>query len=566
MGPLDTGHRLLAEAATAAPGQLTDERARRDRVDRLIAEGRLVKRYDYDRMRTLAEEALELATQPRVDGTRYEPGMAGAIALLAHRSCGIGEMEAALEQAAQAFALLGAEPAGETLGSLYETVGWAHFYLGEYVSALDQLAKALAVAEEIGDRSLQAYALDRFAGVHDAAGHLDVAEQAHERALALHRELGDAMGEALVRNNIAYTYLHVGKLPKALASAEASLRYCEAEGRTHLQMGVLDTLAEVHLAMGEIDVAQEYSERCLRLAQEHHCEPDEANALLALGRLAMQREDWERALEATGRALVLAEQYRLRVEEHNCHEMLASIHEHRGDYRAALYHHRRFHALKEARLNDQTQSRLTNLRVMHQVETARKDAEIQRLRSLALEQEVAERRVAQARLEAEASLDPLTGLFNRSHLAVLAESLRSNVDRGLPASLMMFDIDHFKRINDTHGHLAGDRVLVSIARELTRNARKSDVPCRYGGDEFLVLLADMDSDAAASVAERLRDAVSTTAVPAGEDEISVTISVGVATLGSDEAADLDALIERVDAALYAAKQGGRDRVEVSDRA
>jgi diguanylate cyclase (GGDEF)-like protein len=284
---------------------------------------------------------------------------------------------------------------------------------------------------------------------------------------------------------------------------------------------------------------------------------------MALGRIAMQRGSWDRALQTTRRALELAERYRLRVEEHNCHEMLASIYEHMGDFRASLHHHRRFHALKEARLNDQTQSRLANLRVMHQVETARKDAEIQRLRSLALEQEVTERRVAQARLEAEASLDPLTGLFNRSHLTVLAAALRSAVNRGLPASLMMFDIDHFKLINDTHGHLAGDRVLVSIARELSHNARKTDVPCRYGGDEFLVLLADMDSYAAQGVAERLREAVSTTPVPSGEKQIAVTISVGVASLGSGEPADLDSLLERVDAALYAAKVAGRDRVEVA---
>ena len=553
---------LVAEEVLATPAVLTDAQ-RRERVDALVAEGRRVKRTDYDRTREIAEEALELAIQPDADGERYSLGMAAAIGLLAHRSCGLGETAEALDQASQALALLGSSAPGETLGSLHETIGWSNFYLGEYVIALDQLGRALAVAEEIGDRSLEAYALDRFACVHDAAGHRDVAMEAHERALALHQQLGDAMGEALARNNIAYTYLHVGMLPEALACAEASLRYCEAEGCTYLQLGVLDTLAEVRLAMGEIDVAQEYSERCLRLAQEHRCEPDEANALLALGRIAMQRGSWDRALEMTQRALSLAEHYRLRVEEHNCHEMLASIQEHRGDFEAALHHHRRFHALKEARLNDQTQSRLANLRVMHQVETARKDAEIQRLRSLALEQEVAERRVAQARLEAEASLDPLTGLFNRNHLSVLAGSLRSAVARGVPASLMMFDIDHFKRVNDTHGHLAGDRVLVSIAEELTRNARKSDVPCRYGGDEFLVLLADMDAAAAAGVAERLREAVSSTPVVSGEQRISVTISVGVAGLEADQPADLDSLVERVDMALYAAKQGGRDRVEVA---
>ena len=116
------------------------------------------------------------------------------------------------------------------------------------------------------------------------------------------------------------------------------------------------------------------------------------------------------------------------------------------------------------------------------------DAEIQRLRTLALEREVEERRVAQARLEAQASLDALTGLFNRTHLEVLAEETRLTLASDRPVSLLMLDIDHFKSINDRYGHTAGDHVLAGAAEMLRENARASDVPCRYGGDGLTVIL------------------------------------------------------------------------------
>ena len=126
--------------------------------------------------------------------------------------------------------------------------------------------------------------------------------------------------------------------------------------------------------------------------------------------------------------------------------------------------------------------------------------------------------------------------------------------------LTLFDVDRFKLINDTHGHLAGDRVLVAIALQLSKNARASDVPCRYGGDEFLMLLVGMDASRGAEAAERLRTAVAGTVVESGAARMKVTISAGVTCVDPGDAADLPAIIERADRALYAAKQAGRNRV------
>jgi len=198
--------------------------------------------------------------------------------------------------------------------------------------------------------------------------------------------------------------------------------------------------------------------------------------------------------------------------------------------------------------------------VRNQISSAKKDAEIMRLRNLALEREVEERRLAQATLEARASLDPLTGLYNRGHLSALAEELRLLSQADHPLSLILLDIDYFKQVNDAHGHLVGDQVLVSLARILRQNARDSDIPCRFGGDEFLLVLDGMDSAAATAVAERLRRAVAVADIRFNEERISITISAGVASLEAGCALDLRALTSRADLALYEAKHTGRDRV------
>ena len=499
-----------AESSDAA----LDDDARRALVDELNARARAVRHTDFDRLRTLADRAFEAACQVAPDGSQYSLGMGTALALLAHRSNTLGDLSDALSQAGQAIALL--EPLGPStvLGEALGTLGWTHFFLGDYVEALEALMRALHVSETIGDTGLQAYALEKTGSVHASSGHCDVALDLQQRALALHRELRDPLGEATVLNNMAYTQMDLADYDGALESAHAALAWASGGEHRYLLCGVLDTIAEIHLRVGEPDEAEEYTRQALELALELGSQSDEATNRMTLGRIHCAREEWDEALVQTAQALAIAERKQLGVEAYECHRLLSDINERCGDCKKALAHYRRFHELKQTRVNEETQARLANLRVAHQIDGAKKDAEIQRLRSLALEQEVEERRVAQARLEAQASLDPLTGLFNRGHLAMLTDQMRSG-QTPLPVSLLMLDIDRFKMINDTHGHVAGDRVLISITRQISANFRQSDVACRYGGDEFLVLLTGMDAEGARTVSERLREVVAASPVAYG---------------------------------------------------
>jgi diguanylate cyclase (GGDEF)-like protein len=149
---------------------------------------------------------------------------------------------------------------------------------------------------------------------------------------------------------------------------------------------------------------------------------------------------------------------------------------------------------------------------------------------------------------------------------VLAEEMRLTLAAGRPVSLLMLDIDRFKQVNDSHGHPAGDRVLSAVARALNENARASDVACRYGGDEFLVLMHGLSTDEARTAAERLRGIIDAIEVDYAGSIIGVTISIGAASAQPEAETSLDDLVARADRALYAAKQSGKDRVCVEERA
>ncbi|MEN9629029.1 MAG: hypothetical protein RJA10_2256 [Pseudomonadota bacterium] len=180
------------------------------------------------------------------------------------------------------------------------------------------------------------------------------------------------------------------------------------------------------------------------------------------------------------------------------------------------------------------------------------------MQNLALGAMVVMRAVSQ--LQRLSDHDALTGVLNRRGLAAHHERERSRLRRGgIGFALLLVDIDHFKRINDDHGHSVGDQALVAVASALRAAMRPGDVVARTGGEEFCVLLADVDPPQALRAAQRLREAVRGEAVVVDGLQLSVTCSIGVAWT-ADPADGLDALSLRADEAMYRAKALGRDRV------
>jgi len=161
--------------------------------------------------------------------------------------------------------------------------------------------------------------------------------------------------------------------------------------------------------------------------------------------------------------------------------------------------------------------------------------------------------------------DHLTGLFNRRYLMdALAKEVQRSMRKGGNLSLIILDIDHFKKVNDQYGHLQGDLVLQKVAQLLQKELRNYDIAARYGGEEFIAVLPDAALEEAVFVANRMRTSVQSTKFSGELSQTSLTISLGVAQFSKESCTTEDEFIKRADDALYRAKANGRNRVEFAE--
>ncbi|MBI9084360.1 MAG: GGDEF domain-containing protein [Desulfobacterales bacterium] len=181
--------------------------------------------------------------------------------------------------------------------------------------------------------------------------------------------------------------------------------------------------------------------------------------------------------------------------------------------------------------------------------------------SCPLTEEVARLRQRCRELEEMCQTDALTGFYNyRFLMDTLEREMERTRRTGLPTGLIMLDLDHFKRINDTYGHETGNDVLVHVAEQLKISIRRIDLPCRYGGEEFLVILPATRLQAALMTAERIRRDLHGAPAVVGDTRIQVTASFGVDAYGVEDALTGHELIQRVDRLVFNAKSDGRNRI------
>lgn len=339
---------------------------------------------------------------------------------------------------------------------------------------------------------------------------------------------------------------------RARAAGEQALGMLAGLADPAYEVAVRGNLGEVLLYQGELAASEPLLRQALRLARERDLSAHAWRVQVSLG-------DW--LLTSGHPSPALADMNALLVAMGGCAPQQTIIRAHQVAYRAcralgqaqeALAHFE--HAERGERrrmvsqLRAQSQLFVTRTEAQHAhwlAEQARLDAQTQRERA--------------AEFAASAERDPLTGLGNRRHLERRCGEVLPAAQRDArPLALAQIDIDHFKPINDQHGHAAGDRVLVELAQLLRENMRAGDVLARHGGEEFVLLLPGMDLDRAAEVCERLRERVAAHPWAAlGGPSWPVTISIGLAAAPPYE---LDTLLANADEALYRAKREGRNRL------
>ena len=451
---------------------------------------------------------------------------------------------------------------------LLRTVTLAGSEAGAFDQALDaahELVRSTAGLGEDGPALNAAFAL---AACFERMGDSWQAGRVLTEALALHGEGAAAMPRLVATNGlcaISIGVMHRLRDTDAEGEAQAMLERARAAGeRAHAllaqvpdpsyEVAVLGNLGEVMLHQGDATAAEP-------LLRQAAARAEEAGLQAHAWRVRATWGDWLLAMAGPSEALaamrtLLAElgpagspQTALRAH-HTAYRACRAL----GDFAQALTHFEAVSRLERTRVVTQlrAQSRLfvTRTEAQHaqwQAEQARQDAQHHRARA--------------AEFAASAERDPLTGLGNRRHLERrCAELLPAALRDRRALTLAQLDIDHFKAINDSHGHAAGDRVLVALAHLLRENTRERDVLARHGGEEFIVMLPGMALPAAAEVCERLRERVASHPWhELGMPGLKVTLSIGLAAAPPYDAG---ALMHAADLALYAAKRGGRNRLVV----
>jgi len=518
---------------------------------------------DPERSRDLSETAYQLATSGPFGEQAYISGVITSLRGLAHSNRRAGNLTLSMSLSMQALSYLknAAFPAVEA--DILQNIAIILGSFGNYAEGLEYAFKALQLVQSIGDREREAHILSSIGVIYVHSKNIDESLRVFRQALQLNRELGRKRYEAQTLNNMSLSHNALGDHEQALVTSLQALRLAEETKFSALIVTATGTVGEIYLAMGEYGQADRYLQQYITAARSAGSKRDEAYALILMGETDHRQRLDESAFLFFSQALDIAKQVGLRSEEVRCHELLAEMHEQQGDLKQALAHLRLFYQIKETIFNEDIAKRIANLQVIHQVEGARRDAEIQYLKTVELLKEIEERKEAESALEELATIDPLTGILNRREFTVLAEREVQNAgQKQHPLSTIILDLDLFKSINDNYGHAIGDQVLIAVAKIMGENLRRGEIVGRIGGDEFAILLPGSDLLQGQRIAERLQEKIVSQSFKTDQGTFSFTASLGIAELDRGHDKNLGVLLEHADHAMYSAKRSGRNRIDV----
>ncbi len=491
-------------------------------------------------------------------------------------------------------------------GLACRNLGFHYFVTSEYERALNFLLEALEIGRETGHETLTRDSLNYVGGVYHSLGDAATALAYVEDTMAFDQARGETAGVASCLNNIGLLHrqlgdpkraleyhlecnrlaFEVGDLPRQTSSlinagaarlelgqvteAIRDLRQAETisqqlEDRDY-QAKSLENLAAALIQLESYEEALSINSQAMELFLSLENRHGEVHCLLNAGKALDARGDHDAALGLLRRALELSIKIRALELQYMVHERLSLVYEHTQQPLAALEHFKQFHHLSREVRDDNTNRRLRASSSQREAEKTRSEAEITHLKNVELAQALENLRQADQEktqlvqaLEHQVRIDPLTQLYNRRYLEQQLEVEFVAAQLGqMPLPVVMFDVDNFKRVNDTFGHQVGDAVLQEIADLMRKHKRASDIAARYGGEEFVIVVPGSTPEQARAICERLRAAVETHDWSGIHPNLQVTISLGLAT--NTDLEHFERLLGVADKNMYAAKHGGRNQV------
>ncbi len=506
-----------------------------------------------------------------------------------------GRYDLAQDTLAEALELTGDEASLEARADILNHLSVCNFYLDSFENALAFGLEGLSISRTVGARLLEASALHIIGWVYDNFGLYQDALESFLAELALLSELDiEGARRAFSLNGAAVAYRQLQDYGKAATYLESALAIARSSGEVRAQALTLSNLGALLDDRRDYVQALQYYRESLALYQTLDDPRELARLWLSMGQALHRLNDLEAAKEAFTKALaqlelrssaVLAIDTHLNLsylsyqmlepaqglehlyaaraltdedaapaDAYRVHRALAEAYKMQGEFRRALAHFETFHALKERVQREADLRKAKGQLLQFDVERLQHEREMYRLKHVELAR-------AYSQLEAISVRDPLTNLHNRHYLnQQLAREVTRAQRYRRPISLMLCDIDNFKRVNDSFSHAVGDEVLKIIAEILIKRTRATDVRARLGGEELVAVFPETALGDAQAICEKIRQAVAGYPWAAIHPDLAVTLSVGVAELGEDDTPA--SLMARADAKMYEAKNLGKNRVAV----
>ncbi|MBN2431338.1 MAG: tetratricopeptide repeat protein [Acidobacteria bacterium] len=505
-----------------------------------------------------------------------------------------GQVLAALGHFEQALSFL--EKAGdkEKLAGIHNNIAIIYYNRGEYDQALDYMFKAQLLYEELGDESGVGVVLNAIGNIYNKLGKHDQALKYFRRVLSIAENTGHKQLKVSCLVNMGEIFARTGAWPEALEQNTRALALARELGNPEYEAVCLNNIGDARREMGDNAAALENYLASMKIFKKMNAKPRIMISYLNIGKLYVRDGRLQKAQEYLIQAFRLAEETEERNFQREAADALFQLYEQLGDYQQALRYQKIHTDLKEQLFSGENIEKIATLQARYETEKKQQQIEL-----LQREREIGELQIKRQRLwmifistalilaaviafflyrryrlkirtntELSAAYtkmsqlakhDELTGLLNRRSAMERMEIEMVRMGRTWrPFSVIMVDVDDFKRINDTLGHECGDRVLRNLAATVRDTLREPDVAARWGGEEFLLMLPETDMDGAVVVAEKIRQCIARSVVEYDGRPVSVTVTMGVNVY--DKPNPINECIRGADEALYQGKLNGKNQV------
>ncbi|MBI4927718.1 MAG: diguanylate cyclase, partial [Anaerolineae bacterium] len=420
---------------------------------------------ELQRAENACEQVFELSQALGPDGNTYLDLTGGALVIWGKILLDSGEPLQAKSVFKQALTYLGEDQPDFYLVTCVLGLTWIELRASNLPEARVLLDKAIRMVDELPDEPLvrmQCYSYQAY--MMEETGFFDKALEFYRAANAIAVSERESLSEVKILNNQVLTMLAYGHAEEALLLLP-ELEKLGSQVSDLYRQYFEDTIGQVYLALNDYPRAIQFFKRVVDASIASGKPNLGVESSINLSKALCQVGEYEQAILYAQAGLEILEDMGEVFLLCDTHGLLASIYEQTGDYRRALMHHKQHHALGETKYSRETLQKISDLTASFQAEASRKDAEILRLKNLALVQELEQHQRGSKELEKLASTDPLTGLLNRRSLFTLMGQLLTVAEKEpvRKFSIAILDLDHFKQINDQHGHLVGDQALVEFA-------------------------------------------------------------------------------------------------------